>query len=102
MMKMLTASASVWYGRISPHVELISPSRSWISQIEMSPVTRLGTKSEPTRIASTIALPGVGRCTSAYPANTATVDVMTIVANVSTMLFWMFCGSVSIAVSAVR
>ena len=56
MMKMLTASASVWYGRISPHVELISPSRSWISQIE-SPVTRLGTKSEPTRIASTSAFP---------------------------------------------
>ena len=65
MMKMLTARASVWYGRISPQVELISPSRSWISQIEIRPVTRLGTKSDATRIASTSRLPGVGRWTSA-------------------------------------
>jgi hypothetical protein len=65
MMKMESASASVEYGRISPYATLRRSRLRWISQIAISAVTRVGKKSDATRNATTIALPGVRTWTSA-------------------------------------
>ena len=73
----------------------------WISKIEINPVTRVGMNIEATKIPSTSVRPGVRRWTSAYPASTAIVVVISIVATVTTIELRKFCGSVSIEVSAV-
>ena len=87
MMKTENASAKVTYGKISPAGTLSSPRSFCISKIAITAVTRVGKNIDATSSANTSVMPGVRRKTIAYPAITAQTVVMTIVPDVTTMLF---------------